>query len=214
MARGRYKDKTDWEEKGAKRVNPHQAMEYQPVFATVATILNAAGMSEKNIARKLGTSYTNFRKWKREHSDLKHALKNCKELVLTELIDTGLQVARGLAKTKDKTTEYLAVIDEDGNEKILTDDKGKQVVKVREVEKNIPPNERLLMFLVSSLDRQLGRDAFQNKQYIEKKSTEEHIHKIDAESVSEQINRLSGNLRKYVESKQVEAEQKFLDEGD
>lgn len=203
----RWKDKNDWEAEGALRINPHEALEYQPVFAVVATVLNAAGMSEKNIARKLGTSYTNFRKWKKENEDLRQGLRHSKEIILADLLSTGVKAAKGF-EIKDRIVEKTGRLDENGG---VVEDEG-QKVKIKEIHKTIPPNERLLMFLASALERQLGRDGFVNRQFIEKK--EEVVHKIDAESVADHIDRLSGSLTKYVESKEVETDRNLIEADD
>ena len=210
----RYKNKDEYEEAGKPRINPLKAKPYNVEYAEIAQNLAATGATEDDIAFLLGTNLSNLRKWKKDNPDFKRSLKRGKELTQTYLIGKGLKAAGGYTYT-DKIIEYVAKIDKNGNVIEVIDNGvdggGEKLAKVKEIHKTVPPNEKLLMFLVSALDRQLGRDNWIQKQSIETKIDKTVTHKLDASSISEQIDKLSGNLTKYVEAKEIEQDKKLIE---
>jgi len=107
-------------------------------------------------------------------------------------------------KIKDTTVEYIANVNENGHVVKVV---GETRAKIKESERTVPGDNRLLMFLISSLERSLGRDVYINRQFIESKKEETITHKVDAEAVQNQIEKLRGNLTRQVESIEVEHKQ-------
>ena len=196
----RYKDPKDWEAKGGKRINPKHAKEYNTEFAEIAKKLIAAGDTQKDVAFFLGTTVSNLKKWKKTYPEFKRAINKGHELTLTYLMSKGLTQACD-RKIKDTTVEYIANVNENGHVVKVV---GETRAKIREVERFVPGDNRLLMFLISSLERSLGRDVYINRQFIESKKEETITHKVDAEAVQNQIEKLRGNLTKQVESREVD----------
>jgi len=199
----RYKDPKDWKAKGGKRINPKHAKDYNVEFAEIAKKLIAAGDTQKDVAFFLGTTVSNLKKWKKTYPEFKRAINKGHELTLTYLMSKGLTQACD-RKIKDTTVEYIANVNENGHVVKVV---GETRAKIREVEKTVPGDNRLLMFLISSLERSLGRDVYINRQFIESKKEETITHKVDAEAVQNQIDKLRGNLTKQVESIEVEHKQ-------
>lgn len=195
-----HKDSEQWKAKGAKRINPKHAKEYNSEFAAIAEKLIAAGDTQKDVAFFLGTTVYNLKKWKRTYPEFKRAINNGRELTLTYLMSKGMTQACD-RKIKDTTVEYIADVNENGHVVKVV---GETRAKIREVERTVPGDNRLLMFLISSLERSLGRDVYINRQFIESKKEETITHKVDAEAVQNQIEKLRGNLTKQVESIEVE----------
>lgn len=198
---GRYKNKKDYKKQGAERINPEMAKPYNVEYAELAQRLVATGANQADLAFLLGTSETNLKNWKRQYPEFKRAINKGKELTLSYLIGKGIKSAAGFTYT-DRIVEKTGRIDESGN---LVEDE-EQRVKIKEITKTQPPNEKLLMFLASALDRQLNQDNWRNRQFIEAKSEKTVKFQIDATSVAEQIDKLSGGLRKYVTSHELPQE--------
>ena len=198
-----HKDPEQWKPKGAKRINPKHAKEYNIEFAEIAKKLIASGDTQKDVAFFLGTTVSNLRKWKKTYPEFKRAINSGRELTLTYLMSKGMTQACD-RKIKDTTVEYIADVNENG---YVVKVVGETRAKVREVERTVPGDNRLLMFLISSLERSLGRDVYINRQFIESKKEETITHKVDAEAIQNQIEKLRGNLTRQVESKQVEPKQ-------
>ncbi|MFW9879076.1 MAG: hypothetical protein ACFFG0_38845 [Candidatus Thorarchaeota archaeon] len=206
----RFKDTNGWKKAGAKRINKKVALPFIPEYLPIIQNAKAAGGSDNDIAFLLGTNRTNFNNWKKLYPELKKIRGRGKELTRVQLVGQGLKQASGYT-IKDKTIEYIGIEDENGN--IVPESKdGKKKYKVKEVIKELPGNPQLLMFLLSSLERDLGRDTFINRHFIDKKVEETITHKIDTKSISDQIDRLSGSYTKYVGSKEAEFESKRLPE--
>lgn len=199
---GRYKDKSEWVQKGNIRINPTKAKAYNTEYVAIAERLVATGASQEDLAFLFGTSLTNFKKWKRENPEFKQALKRGKELTKAYLVAQGIKTAAGYT-FEDKIIEYVAMVDENGNEIIQEDENGNKLAKIKKIKKTVPPNERMLMFLLSALDRQLGNDDWVNKQLVETKVDKTITHKIDTDSVIDQINKLSSGV-KHIDSQIVE----------
>lgn len=206
----RFKNTSDWEKAGAKRINKKVAKPFLPEYLEIAQNLKATGASDYDIAFLLGTNRTNLNKWKKEYPELKKVLSRGKELTRIHLIGKGLKMAGGYT-IKKKTIEYIGIEDKDGN--LVPEEKdGKKKFKVKEDEQEVAGNDRLLMFLLSSLERDLGKDTFINRQFIDKKVEETVTHTIDTKSIADQIDKLSGSYTKYVESKEAEFERPRLQE--
>jgi len=204
----RYKNSEQWKAEGGKRINPKHAKDYHIEFAEIAQKLVASGDTQKDVAFFLGTTVSNLKKWKKTYPEFKRAINKGHELTLTYLMSKAMVQACD-RKTKDKTIEYIANVNENGHVVKVV---GETRAKIREVERTVPGDNRLLMFLISSLERSLGRDTYVNRQFIESKKEETITHKVDATAVQNQIDKLRGTLTKQVESKEVEADLPKLDE--
>jgi len=197
----RWETKEDWEAEGSPRINPQHATKYSPDLVGVAEKLVAAGATLKDLAFYFGTTRDNIQKWKREYPEFKRATNSGKKLTKAYLIGKGIRAAAGYVTVDKKIVTKQKVL-EDGSLELIP---GTEVT-VEETHKTIPSNDRLLMFLVSCLDRQEGGDDWVSKQYIEKKVETTHTHKLDAASVAEQIDRLAGGYAKVIEAEIIDME--------
>lgn len=166
-------------------------------FAQIAERLSASGANEKDIAYILGTSVRGFQHWKKEHPDFKRALKRGRELTQAYLIAQGIKAAAGYDYT-EKTVKYRTP-NNDNKEPIT-------VPEVVEYTKHQSPDGKLLMFLVSSLDRQLGKSDWIQQHKVEVNEQKSINVSILGEVVSKQIDELAGKLsRKLIPSEVIES---------
>ena len=160
---------------------------YSTEFAQMAEKLSATGATEKDIAYILGTSVRGFRNWKKDHPEFKRALKRGKELTQAYLIAQGIKAATGYDYT-EKTTKYRVRKSADGE--IIT------VPEITEYIKHQSPDGKLLLFLVSALDKQLGKNDWLQQHKIEVDEKKNINVNISGEIVSKQIDELAGRLSK------------------
>ena len=193
-------DQKGYEEAGSPKINPKEKKGFDTEYAEMAGKLVAAGANQKDLAFVFGTSEGVIREWKRDHKEFKNAINRGKELTLARLIGAGIQSAEGTTVETITVTEKHTVL-EDGTIGGLTPG---TVVDVKKETKNLPPNEKMIQFLASTLSRQLKIDDWVSKQFTETKVSGEVKHKIDASMVAKQIAAQAGNLTKYVDSTVVQ----------
>lgn len=185
----RYKDKQDYQEQGSKRINPKKAKPYSTDFPQMAERLSASGATEMDIAYILGTSTYNLRKWKKDHYDFRKAINRGKQLTRAHLIAKGIKAAGGYDYLEEK-------------QECKVDDDGKPVgeIKITKTKKHQAADGRLLMFMLSALDRQLGGDGWVAKQFVESKTEKNvNIKVIDGQKIAEQFDKLSGKWGKAID---------------
>lgn len=199
-----YKDKEDYKRQGSKRINPKKAKAYNTEYAAEAERLSASGATEMDIAYILGTSTYNLRKWKKDHYDFRKAINRGKQLTKAYLIGRGIKAGGGY--------DYI-----DEKREYKVDGKGKSIgeVKVTVSKKHQPADGKLLMFMLSALDRQLGGDGWVARQFIESKSEKNvNVRVIDGQKIADQFDKLSGKWGKAIDAefKPVEEVKKLATE--
>lgn len=101
-------------------------------------------LNEGQIAKRLGVGRTSFEKYKREHPELREALKGGAEKLITDLKITLKEKAQGFYRTERKT--------------IIRDEGGKKVKIIEEHEKYFPPDTGAAHLLLKNLDPEWRED--------------------------------------------------------
>lgn len=181
-------------EKGAYRINPHYAKEYIPEYADIAARMKATGATDKDLAFYFDTSTDRIRQWRKEHPEFSRACKAGRDMTKQYLLKKGMMAAAGYEYT-ERSVKGNYNVKEDGSLELIPG----TTVTVTETPKIVPPNDKLLIFMVSAMDRQAGKYDWVSKQYIESKHEETITHKLDASAVADQIDRLAGNYAKRID---------------
>jgi len=181
----RWNGHDEWVKEGSIRVNPKRNKPYLPEYAEIAENATAAGMNWKDLAYTFGISVDNLKHWKATEPSFKDALFKGKERVRAKLLRRGMEAAMGYT-VEDEEVVSKGVVGEDGKPVL----EAGMPVRVRRITKHVAPDNRLLMFLVSAIDRQLGKDDWLARQFVESKITKTETHKIDCSEVSRQIDKL------------------------
>lgn len=101
-------------------------------------------MKDVMIAEKMGISETTFYRWQTEHQEIREALKAGKAPVNVELEDSAFKLAKGFFTVTETITDiYTEGVDKDGK----PIEKGRHV---RKIERQIPPNATMLIFLMKN----------------------------------------------------------------
>jgi hypothetical protein len=175
-----------------------QQHEYQPEYTNIAARLICADFTEQDLAYAFDVSKKTIQKWKQHYPEFKAACEDGKREQKKRLVARAMKQAVGYDFTEK-------------NVKRIYNAEGK-LVKCEESEFNRhnPGNERMLVFLLCNLDRQLGDEAWQSVKQIEVNQKTIHTHQLDAGAAREQIKALAAGLveseRKQVESTVLEAE--------
>lgn len=180
----------EWVNKGAIRINPKRNKPYLPEYAGIAENATASGMNWRDLAFTFGISVDNLKHWKVTEPDFKNALLKGKERVRAKLLRRGMEAAMGYTYEESEVISK-GVMGENGEPKFVEG----MPVRVRRVTKHVAPDNRLLMFLVSAIDRQLGKDDWLARQFVESKITKTETRKIDVSEISKQIDRLSSGRK-------------------
>lgn len=172
-------------------------IKFSTEFARIAEKLSASGATEKDISYILGTSVRGFRKWKKDHPEFRRALKRGKELTQAYLIAQGIKAASGYDYT-EKTVKYKERKNEQGETV--------SIPETTEYTKHQSPDGKLLIFLVSALDRQLGKNDWMQQHKVEIDENKNLNIKISGQIISKQIDELAGKLsRKLIPSEVVDS---------
>lgn len=95
-------------------------------------------LNEGEIARKLGIGITSFEKYKREHPELREALKEGRFELVEDLKLTLKKKAKGFSYTEKK--------------RVIRDENGKKTTSVEEIERYFPPDTGAIHLLLKNLD--------------------------------------------------------------
>ena len=101
-------------------------------------------LNEGEIARKLGIGVTSFEKYKREHPELREALREGRFELVEDLKLTLKKKAKGFSYTEKK--------------RVIRDENGKRTTTVEEVERYIPPDTGAIHLLLKTLDENWRND--------------------------------------------------------
>lgn len=95
-------------------------------------------LNEGEIARKLGIGVTSFEKYKREHPELREALREGRFELVEDLKLTLKKKAKGFSYTEKK--------------RVIRDENGKKTTSVEETERYFPPDTGAIHLLLKNLD--------------------------------------------------------------
>lgn len=95
-------------------------------------------LNEGEIARKLGIGITSFEKYKREHPELREALREGRFELVEDLKLTLKKKAKGFSYTEKK--------------RVIRDENGKKTTSVEEIERYFPPDTGAIHLLLKNLD--------------------------------------------------------------
>ena len=194
--------KEQYEEQGAPRINPVVKKAFSPEYVDMALKFVGAGGTEKDFAFVIGTNQDVLREWKKDHPEFKHAIKKAKKLTQSRLIGAGIRAAEGYVINDTTVTEQHEVLADGTIGGLVPGSK----VEVKKFTKTIPPDNKLLQFIVSAISRQLGNDDWLNKQFTETKVSGQVDHVIDATAIAKQIEAQAGGLTKKISSNVIDAE--------
>ena len=159
----------------------HQ-VEYRPEYADIACRLKAAGFSDQDVAYTIGVSASTIAAWKRKHEGFKSACEDGKREQKKRIVARAMKQALGYNYTEKNIKRTY---DKEGN-----------VIRREESEfqKENPGNERLLVFLLTNIDRQLGDEEWKSVNKVEVDESRSVKITVDGKSAKEQIKRLAGEL--------------------
>ena len=111
------------------------------------------GLTDEEIAKKMGINVATLYRWKDKYCNICEALKNGREPVNVILEDTAFERATQW-KTVKEITKELKFDRESGETKLMV---------TKEVEKIVPPDSTLLIFLMKNR----MKDKYGDKQHVE-----------------------------------------------
>lgn len=111
------------------------------------------GLTDEEIAKKMGINVATLYRWKDKYCNICEALKNGREPVDVILEDTAFERATQW-KTVKEITKELRFDRESGETKLMV---------TKEVEKRVPPDSTLLIFLMKNR----MKDKYGDKQHVE-----------------------------------------------
>ena len=162
--------------------------------------MRACGFTVKDLAYIFDVCPATIQKWKDKHPEFAQAIDEGTRVTKNHLVSQALRSAMGYdykERTKKKTKNT-------NGEVIKTD--------YIETDKHIPGNDRMLVFLLCNIDRQLGDGDWRSIKQIEVKRDNNVNIQIDGEAAADKIKKLAGKLfvesinepeRKQVESKEI-----------
>jgi len=180
--------------------NDSRRTKYKPEYCEIVSRLSACGYTQADVAWILGVSPSTIKAWRDAHEEFKIALTEGKRELKKRLVAEAVKQAIGFDFSERNTKR-----------KKIKDAKG-ELLKEEELssvyDKSVPPDGRMLTFLLCNLDRQLGDNEWQSVRQIEVKKDERVHVQIDGKIASDHIEKLAGKLldRKYVESREVKPE--------
>ncbi len=156
--------------------------EYRTEYADIACRLTAAYFTEQDVAYALGVSYNMLQSWKRRFPGFKSACEDGRKEAKKRVVAQLMKQALGY-----KTIEHNVKTIKDSNGTVLK-------TEVSEFHKDLPGNERLLVFLLMNLDRQLKDKEWENVNKVEVDESRSVKIVVDGKSAKEQIAKLAGEL--------------------
>jgi hypothetical protein len=156
--------------------------DYQKEYSDIACRLAAAGFNEQDIAYALGISNSKLQYWKNAHPELRVACEEGRREVKKRVVAQLIKQVLGYNYT-EKNIKHT--YDTDGS--LLKSEDS-------EFHKEVPGNERLLVFLLMNLDRQLKDHEWENINKVDLSESQSIKVVIDGKSARDQIAKLAGEL--------------------
>lgn len=156
--------------------------EYRTDYADIACRLTAAGFNEQDVAYTLGVSLNSIKYWKHKFASFKAACEDGRREQKKRIVARAMKTALGYTYTEKNIKRTF---DKEGN-----------VIRREESEfqKENPGNERLLVFLLCNIDRQLDDKEWTSVSKVEVDESRSVKIVVDGKSAREQIARLAGEL--------------------
>ena len=156
--------------------------EYRTEYADIACRLKAADFTDQDVAYTIGVSLNTIQGWKRRYESFKRACDEGKREQKKRIVARAMKQALGYNYVEKNVKHYYNA---DGS-----------LIKTEESEfhKENPGNERLLVFLLTNIDRQLGDEDWKAVSKIEVDESRSVKITVDGKSAREQIARLAGEL--------------------
>jgi hypothetical protein len=156
--------------------------EYKLEYADIACRLRAADFTEQDVAYALGVSNGTIQSWKRKHESFKRALDDGRREQKKRIVARAMKAALGYNYTERNVKRSY-----DRNGSLIRTDES-------EFHKEQPGNERLLVFLLTNIDRQLGDKEWQSVNKVEVDESKHVKIVVSGKDAKEQIERLAGEL--------------------
>lgn len=122
------------------------------------------GLSDQQVARNIGCSYSTLKEWANRYPAISAALKKGREVVIREVENALVKRARGYRYT------------EETKERKYNNRTGEfELVVTKSVEKTVPPDVGAIAFYLKNVDPEHWRD----KQNIELSSQQDDMAKMD-----------------------------------
>lgn len=177
---------------------------FSKLYVGQAARLAASGFSNADLCYVFGIDKFKLIEWRKKHPELDRAIKEGKHYELKRLLAKCYLAAEGYRyKTRKRTVTKNA----DGSVK---------QVKEEEFENFQTPDNTMLVFLICNLTRQLGLEddqAWLSKQKLEIESKNLTVS-VTADQITQQIERLAGNLLAGEDSNRKQVEAIITDSGD
>lgn len=159
-----------------------KAPDYRTEYADIACRLKAADFTDQDVAYALGVSLSTVTSWKRKYPSFKRACEDGRREQKKRIVARAMKQALGYSyKERNVKVSY---------------DKAGNVTRREEstFEKENPGNERLLVFLLTNIDRQLGDDEWKSVNKVEVDESKSVKIVVDGKSAVDQIKKLAGEL--------------------
>ena len=177
---------------------------FSKAFVGQAARLAASGFSNADLCYAFGIDKFKLLEWRKKHPELDVAIKEGKHYELKRLLAKCYLAAEGYRyKTRKRTVTKNA----DGSVK---------AIKEEEFENVQAPDNTMMIFLVCNIVRQLGLEddeAWLSKQKLEIESRNLSVS-ITSDQITQQIERLAGNLLSGEDGNRKQVEAKVTDSGD
>ena len=144
--------------------------EVQKRIPEIMTWRRQEGLSEKDVAAKLGISVSTLEKYKTEHKEFADALREAKQAIVSDVFSSLLKRAKGY--TYEEIKVYTRKED--------TLDGVKDVTYTEKTKKHEPPNVAACSLLLKNLDKE--HDWSDNPTMLEVKRQELELRKQMAEA--------------------------------
>jgi len=167
---------------------------YDESFIEVAERLVAAGFTEKDLGYVFNCSHHTVADWKKRYPEFKRACEDGKRVMKRKMVARAMLNAVGYDYQTKKTR---TIMDADGNV---------QKIEETKFDNKQAGNDRLLMFLLCNMDRQLGDNEWHSKQTLEVENKNLNIT-IDGKLASDSIRKLAGKLFDDTKTKQIESKE-------
>jgi hypothetical protein len=193
-----------------KRAKLKKGAKFDVDFLELATRLVASGMDEKTVGYFIGCTEREVKGLKRKDPMFKRACEEGKQLALSYLIAQGLRAAAGYDYTEKNIKvkrKLVKVKDEEGK---VTEELLEYPAEESTFVKHQAPDKGLLMFLITNMSRQLGKEEEErwlSQHRIEIDEQKNVNIKISGDVAVEQIERLAGAFmnRKIIDAKVTDA---------
>lgn len=183
---------------------PKSIERFSKAYVGQAARLAASGFSNADLCYVFGIDKFKLIEWRKKHPELDRAIKEGKHYELKRLLAKCYLAAEGYRyKTRKRTVTKNA----DGSVK---------AIKEEEFENVQAPDNTMMIFLVCNLVRQLkleDDEAWLSKQKLEIESKNLTVS-VTADQITQQIERLAGNLLAEDDSNRKQVDAKITDSGD